>query len=300
MEQETKSDQPINSIQTPQLGIDHVVILVNDLSTAIEDYSSLGFTVTLGGQHQGGATHNALITFSDGSYLELIASRPNVAAPQAQALSADPGHLPSPTLEHRFARLRGIGEGLIDFALRSESLPNQIELAARRGLRLSPPLSGGRIRPDGQKLSWLISLPESSDLPFLIQDLNTRSLRVPGGEAATHANGAQGIAEITVGVSDLPAARIRYEALSGNPSYISVRRAPYCFGFHGGVVSLVSGDVDPEVDDYIAAGTDRPYSISLSSRHNGIPSRIDARRSHQARIMLPSRTEPPAGLDNPV
>ena len=53
--------------------IDHIVILVTDLQTAIDDYRALGFTVTFGGEHADGNTHNALVPFADGSYFELIA-----------------------------------------------------------------------------------------------------------------------------------------------------------------------------------------------------------------------------------
>ena len=49
--------------------IDHLVIMVRDLGAAIRDYSELGFTVVPGGSHPTG-THNALIAFADGSYLE--------------------------------------------------------------------------------------------------------------------------------------------------------------------------------------------------------------------------------------
>ena len=49
-------------------GIDHIVIAVRDLAAASDDYARLGFTVTLGGEHTGGATHNALISFAYGAY----------------------------------------------------------------------------------------------------------------------------------------------------------------------------------------------------------------------------------------
>ena len=55
------------------LQLDHLVILVRDLESAIADYTALGFTVQRGGTHADGATHNALVGFADGSYLELIA-----------------------------------------------------------------------------------------------------------------------------------------------------------------------------------------------------------------------------------
>ena len=53
-------------------GIDHIVILVSELESAIADYTALGFSVVRGGDHPG-VTHNALVAFADGTYLELIA-----------------------------------------------------------------------------------------------------------------------------------------------------------------------------------------------------------------------------------
>src|SRR5205807_10094623 len=53
-------------------GIDHLVIVVKDLPQAAKDYEQLGFTVVPGGRHPVG-THNALIAFADGVYIELIA-----------------------------------------------------------------------------------------------------------------------------------------------------------------------------------------------------------------------------------
>jgi Glyoxalase-like domain len=48
--------------------LDHLVMLVGYLDRAVRDYEELGFTVTPGGEHADGLTHNALIPFRDGSY----------------------------------------------------------------------------------------------------------------------------------------------------------------------------------------------------------------------------------------
>ena len=53
-------------------GIDHLVVVVPDLEAGIAAYEGLGFTVVRGGRHPVG-THNALMAFADGSYMELIA-----------------------------------------------------------------------------------------------------------------------------------------------------------------------------------------------------------------------------------
>jgi hypothetical protein len=53
--------------------LDHVVVLVSNLEHATEQFRGLGFTVSLGGTN--GPTHNALITFQDQTYIELISTR---------------------------------------------------------------------------------------------------------------------------------------------------------------------------------------------------------------------------------
>jgi hypothetical protein len=55
-------------------GIDHVVVVIQELERAMVAYRGLGFTVVPGGRHATG-THNALVGFADGTYLELLAFR---------------------------------------------------------------------------------------------------------------------------------------------------------------------------------------------------------------------------------
>ena len=104
------------------LSIDHLVILVNSLEAAVDDYTRLGFRVTPGGEHTDGATHNALIAFQDGSYLELIAFK-------------------RPAPEHRWWRHTtiGTGEGLIDFALLPTDITQTITELRGRSLNYTGP-----------------------------------------------------------------------------------------------------------------------------------------------------------------
>src|SRR3954449_3910124 len=86
--------------------LDHVIIAVFDLDQAVDDYRALGFTTIYGGRHANGATHNALVCFQDGTYLELLA--PTGDAPQSGLTDF------SPLLQH--------GEGLVGYALLSHDL----------------------------------------------------------------------------------------------------------------------------------------------------------------------------------
>src|SRR5690349_11016525 len=126
------------------LPLDHIVIAVHDLAQTIDDYGALGFHVLRGGDHPGRSTHNALVVFADGSYLELIAWK--APAPQ----------------ERWWQQLQRHGEGVVDFALLPPDTARTVLGAAERGLWLDGPLDGGRLRPDGETLRWQTARPATS------------------------------------------------------------------------------------------------------------------------------------------
>jgi len=173
--------------------LDHVVMVARDLASAMDDYRRRGFTVTPGGEHADGLTRNALIPFADGSYLELVAF-----------------HDLSRGLTHRWWKVAAGGGGLADFALLSDDLA--ADSAALGDLVAHPPAQGGRTRPDGTQLKWRTAVLVPP-LPFLIQDLTARDLRVPGGAQTLHANGATGIASLAVGAHDVAEAEWGYAKL---------------------------------------------------------------------------------------
>ena len=190
--------------------LDHVVFVANDLAAAIEEHTRRGFTVTPGGEHAGGVTHNALVCFADGSYLELVAFR-----------------RPDPT--HRWWRHAAIG-GFADFAVLSDDLAQ--DLSALKDLVVREAAEGGRTRPDGVSLRWRAAFLRAP-LPFLIEDLTPRALRVPGGDATRHANGATGVATVKVAARDQGSVYDSYERLRA-------RGAPE--------IEIVHGDVDGLTD----------------------------------------------------
>jgi len=181
-----------------KFALDHVVIAVGDLEQAIADFRSLGFTVVPGGRHPGRTSHNALIVFEDGAYIELIAwTAPNDA-------------------ERWNVMHRRHGDGFMDFALIPEDLPRATLDAKARGLPLNGPIDGGRVRPDGVELEWRTARQATFDLPFFCADVTPRSLRVPEGDVRRHPNGALGVATIVVAVDDLGVSAARYRAMLGD------------------------------------------------------------------------------------
>ncbi|HEY6393881.1 MAG TPA: VOC family protein [Candidatus Binataceae bacterium] len=173
-------------------GIDHIVIVVQQLDEAISSYTRAGFSVVRGGRHPIG-THNALIAFADGAYLELIAfERPQTGHPWQAALDR--------------------GGGIIDFCMQTDDLAADADLLRRAGVKISDPSSLTRDRPDGYHLSWVLSIPQppfSGRVPFLINDDTPRDERVPRERA--HKNRVAGIQRVSIAVES-PAETSRYYA----------------------------------------------------------------------------------------
>lgn len=186
---------------------DHLVIRVRNLDAALSDYSALGLTVTPGGEHPTIGSQNALIPLADDTYIELIAFKP-----RDTPLGADPKA--SPMLK-RMGDWEVSREGMVDFALVPAKAGDAIAAAKSRGLALEGPFPGSRKRPDGQEVSWELALPATFDVPFLCADVSARGLRVPGGAAREHPNGAVGFHRLVVGVENLAESVQRYQALLG-------------------------------------------------------------------------------------
>lgn len=257
-------------------GIDHVVIAVNDLDQAVADYAAAGFTVTPGGEHAGGGTHNALIAFADGTYFELIAWK-------------DPD---APTDHPWRERLRA-GEGLVDYALRTADLEVEVARLRDAGLEIPDVTTGGRLRPDGQKVEWQTARfdPDTYPaLPFYCHSTNDITLRVPSGEAATHANGATGIDKIFIGVADLEQAAANYGVVAGiafQPSSDQPEANPWR-QFRVGTYTIVL--IAPEADDSdlarsIVARGEVPVEVALKSTNQQGAS-IDPDLTHGAKLAL--------------
>jgi len=181
------------------LRLDHAILVVDDLDAAMTDFAGLGFTVRYGGVHASGATHNALIVFRDGSYLELMAPTGH---------PAEPG-----TADYSF--LFANGEGFAGICLSSDDLDADLAIIQRRGGHPDTPSQGGRQRPDGVMMRWRSSWIDGQPLPFIMQDLTPRVLRVSDEpDVTSHENGATGLigASVRAGSDALLA---RFDAVFG-------------------------------------------------------------------------------------
>lgn len=184
-------------------GIDHLVIISPDLQKAVADASQAGFTVAPGGAHKDGFTHNALIAFQDGTYIELISPTNGIEGKN-----------------HRWFSRLALGGGLVDICLASDDLAADVKAMQYAGRKYSGIVENGRHRPDGVELRWKGSMPPGAvgvaGWPFLIEDVTPRENRVSNDpEQTTHANGALGIAGVTILTRELDMARADFEAITG-------------------------------------------------------------------------------------
>ncbi len=233
--------------------IDHVVIVVPDLASAMADFGRAGFAVTPGGEHADGMTHNALIALADGSYIELIAFKSPHVSP-----------------EHQWAAWHARGSGLVAFALLSDDLVEDTANWRERGLPFAGPRDGGRQRPDGQTLAWRtanFAVPggQTTPLPFVIQDMTPRELRVPLESAAHHRLPVRRLAGVTIAVRDLAHWSRAYADLLGQPGAQGISAHSLRFAVGEQWIMLAKAlQAESDLGRYVDACGEGIYEVTLA------------------------------------
>jgi hypothetical protein len=163
----------------------------------------VGFTVQERADTKHGTTRFRFVTFEDGSYILITAFTSREAAA---------GHRLGPVLAE--------GEGWADYSFAVADLDEAAARATAAGTVLGAVHDVRNVVASGEE--WALRLlvaghGASGDnaLPFLIQDVVGRDVRIPA--AMPHANGAIGVAEIRVCAPDPAATASRLSALSGSP-----------------------------------------------------------------------------------
>lgn len=255
--------------------IDHIIIGVRDLAQASADFARAGFTVTPGGEHTGGGTHNALISFADTSYLELIAYR-------------DPD---TPRDEDRWWQRLARGEGFLGFALRMDDATAEAAALQSRGVGVRGPFDGGRARPDGQHVAWRSIVPEGDGpLPFLIEDITPRPLRIPDGAATEHPLGVTRLLGLALVVDNLAAAADAFAALLGSAGETVAPREEgisaemqFTVGPHAIALLMPAGSESAPGRTLRTRGA-APYALLLGG--GGTDKMLSVAQTHGARISV--------------
>jgi catechol 2,3-dioxygenase-like lactoylglutathione lyase family enzyme len=250
-------------------GIDHIVIVVNDLEQAAKDYQQLGFTVVPGGKHPVGS-HNVLISFADGSYLEIIAFY-------------------RAAIEHRWWDPLQKGERLVDFCMQTNDLQGDTLKLRAAGIAINDPVPWSRSRPDGYELKWLLSLAQGSHrgvAPFLIQDVTPREERIP--QTFDHKNGAMGIDTVTVAVGELSEVQRWYKNVLGHDGTaitdktLKAKGIRYQIGPHK-LDFLAPLEPQSPLIDWLRTFGPSPYAAALRKNLPGTD-KLDRKLTHEANL----------------
>jgi hypothetical protein len=226
--------------------IDHVTVAGASSQDLQARLAAVGLTAVFGGTHTNKTTEMSLVSFPDGSYLELMAIQPG----------ADP-HLVD---QHEWAKFLKGDAGPCAWALREKDLAAEVKRLEAAGIKVSPPQPGGRQRPDGVRLEWQTSQlgdePRGTFFPFLIQDRTPRAQRAfPQGKPVTREY--KGISKIVIAVRNLDAAIKRYRQAYGSPE--PIRQVDKDFGAHmallGGVPVILAQPLT--ADNWLAERLDR-------------------------------------------
>lgn len=142
--------------------VDHLVLGVSDLQKGIEWFEKkTGVQARIGGKHPNRGTQNALISFGNRQYLELLAPDPDQA-----------GHPRAADL------LKLTAPRLVLWASATNEIDGLSEQAKAAKLVAIGPMDGSRQRPDGKLLKWrAFNVTREADkdlvyfnvLPFFIQ-----------------------------------------------------------------------------------------------------------------------------------
>lgn len=143
--------------------LDHLIFAAPDLDAGIDHIEQLtGSRAVIGGPHPGMGTHNALLTFDANTYFEVIAIDPDQ---------------PEPTRTRPFGLTVESAPRLAGYAIHptpGERLDDVADAMRANGFDPGPVSSMSRIKPDGEELSWRLTVSgeaggnASGALPFII------------------------------------------------------------------------------------------------------------------------------------
>jgi Glyoxalase-like domain len=199
------------------LKIDHATVAGSDLKKMQANLEAAGIRSVYGGAHNNRTTEMALVSFPDGSYLELMALQPGADPKLAE--------------RHEWARyLKSTGTPCA-WAVRETDIAAEVQRLRAAGVKVSQPEPGGRNRPDGVRLEWETSNvgpgARGVAFPFLIHDLTPREQRAfPNGKPVTR--DFRGITRVVIAVADLDAAIGRYRKAYALPP--AIKQVDQSFG----------------------------------------------------------------------
>jgi hypothetical protein len=244
------------------LTVDHITIAGANLKGMQAKLAAAGIQAEYGGPHQNHATEMALVSFQDGSYLELIAIQPN-ADPKAVA-----AHVWANQMQH--------DAGPSAWATRPQNFEAEVKRLRAAGITVNDPARSGRSRPDGKRLEWETAQvgpePNGTFFPFLIHDFTPRPLRAfPSGKPTSRDFG--GVARVVIAVRNLNDSVKRYRQAYALPE--PLKQVDPDFGAQlalmGGTPVLLAAPLNSQswLNGRLEAFGEGPCAFVLTARRAG-------------------------------
>lgn len=168
-----------------KLKIDHITIASPDLAPQEEQLNAIGLKTSYGGRHSNGITHMSMVSFPDGSYIELIAK-----------IVTD---RPSPLWNRAIVE----NAGICAWAIETSDVALECQRLLNLGVPVKAPQYMHRQTPTGAQAEWDLAFvgehEPGAKLPFIIKDRTAREIRVPRPSDSE----LTGINYIILGVEDL-------------------------------------------------------------------------------------------------
>lgn len=137
--------------------LDHLVLAASDLAAGVAHIEELtGARAEPGGPHPGIGTHNALLTFDDVTYFEIIAIDPTQ---------------PAPATPRPFGLDEGAPPRLAGYAVHpgpGETIDDVVAVLRKAGHDPGPVTAMSRVRPDGVELSWRLTRGLEQEVPAAV------------------------------------------------------------------------------------------------------------------------------------
>lgn len=182
---------------------DHAVVAGRDLDTLVETFAGVGLKPEYGGEHTHDVTHNSLLGFDDGSYVELISATEADAEPSRRRdfIAGDAGPC--------------------GWALETDDVQAVAERMRERGVEVELSEPHQREAPDGRVAKWQLAYlgegEPGSSLPFVIEDRSPRENRISPSPSVSGTE-VTGVAATVVCVPDLDEGVERYRQAFDLPS----------------------------------------------------------------------------------
>jgi hypothetical protein len=214
---ETPHANPLHRSESTLFKIDHLLIAVDHLASAKQQYESYGFNVAYGGTEK--SALNALIFLKDGTAIELVGK--DRFPMRYRILNWLRLTMLFGLMKDRITTFPQVREGFFNYCLFAEDLKSAHQHLQKAQVAAEPPTPFSRQRDDGVVVKWELIGTRPYDLPFVIGRYTPERLRTAA--LAEHGNKATSIEAVVVETTAIDRYIELYEQMYGVQSRVEAK-----------------------------------------------------------------------------